>query len=122
MKKMEYESHYYIRGKEAPINNLKPGLQRQILGYNNDLMLVKVIFGPEMVGQRPPKHSHHQSQSSYIIEGKFEFHCGDREVVVLGPGDSFYVEPDVPHEAYCLEPGIIIDSFNPVREDFLGNE
>ena len=116
---MAYESNYFIRGSQAPVDIVKPGLQRQILGYNNDLMLVKVTFGPEMVGQRPPLHRHHQSQSSYIVSGKFEFHRGDREVVVLGPGDAFYVEPDVPHEAYCLEPGIIIDSFNPVREDFL---
>lgn len=122
MNRMEYESHYFIRGCEAPIDNLKPGLKRQILGYNNDLMLVKVLFGPEMVGQRPPMHHHRQSQSSYVMSGKFEFHCGDHEVVVLGPGDSYYVEPDTPHEVYCLEPGAIIDSFNPVREDFLSND
>lgn len=121
MKTVEYESNYFIRGSEAPIDNLKPGLQRQILGYNRDLMLVKVFFGPETVGLRPPMHTHHHSQSSYIVSGKFEFHCGNHEVVVLGTGDSYYVEPDMPHEVYCLEPGIIIDSFNPVREDFLSN-
>lgn len=116
---MAKESPNYKIGSQNPIIQVKPGLQRQILGYNENLMLVKVIFGPEMVGQRPPLHKHHQSQSSYIVSGKFEFHCGDREVVILGPGDAFYVEPDTPHEAYCLEPGVIIDSFNPFRDDFL---
>lgn len=116
---MAYETPNYKIGSLTPIINLKPGLQRQILGYNDNLMLVKVIFGPEMVGQRPPLHRHHNTQSSYIVSGKFEMHCGDNDVVVLGPGDSFYVEPDTPHEAYCLEPGVIIDSFNPIREDFL---
>lgn len=113
------ESPNYKIGNTTPVINLKPGLQRQILGYNDNLMLVKVIFGEEMVGQRPPLHTHHQTQSSYIVSGKFEFHLGDNEGVILGAGDSFYVEPDTPHEAWCLEPGIIIDAFNPIREDFL---
>lgn len=97
---------------------VKPGLQRQVLCYTKELMLVKVMFGEEMVGQRPPLHSHPHSQSSYVMSGKFEFHYGDK-VQILCAGDSFCVGPDIPHEAYCLEPGVIIDGFSPVREDFL---
>lgn len=97
---------------------VKPGLQRQVLCYTKELMLVKVMFGEEMVGQRPPLHSHPHSQSSYVMSGKFEFHYGDK-VQILCEGDSFCVGPDVPHEAYCLEPGVIIDGFSPIREDFL---
>ena len=105
-------------GSQLYTEDVKPGLQRQVLCYNDDLMLVKVIFGEEMVGQRPSLHMHPHTQSSYIISGKFEFHYGD-EVQILGAGDSFCVGPDVPHEAYCLEPGVIIEGFSPVREDFL---
>ena len=115
---MKFESANFKFGSEAPVHVVRPGLQRQILCYNDDIMLVKVIFGPEMVGERPPLHHHVHSQSSYIVSGKFEFHCGDK-VQVLGPGDAYYVAPDVPHEAYCLEPGVLIDGFSPVREDFL---
>ena len=115
---MKKESAHYKIGKENPVIDVKPGLKRQILAYNDDLMLVKVFFGEEMVGKRPPLHQHVHTQCSYILSGRFEFHRGD-EVVVLNPGDSFYVEPNIPHEAFCLEPGIIIDSFSPIREDFL---
>ena len=115
---MKFESEHFKKAADIPVINLRPGLKRQILCYNDNIMQVKVIFGPEMVGQRPPLHSHPHSQSSYIVSGKFEFHCGD-EVTVLGPGDAYYVAPDIPHEAYCLEPGILIDGFSPVREDFL---
>jgi quercetin dioxygenase-like cupin family protein len=52
------------------------------------------------------------------MSGRFEFHCGAK-VEILEAGDAFYVEADTPHEAYCLEPGIIIDGFSPIREDFL---
>lgn len=116
---MKFESENYKIGLETPVIDVKPGLRRQILCYNDDIMLVKVIFGEEMVGQRPPLHSHPHSQSSYVLSGKFEFHCGDKEPVILTAGDAYYIEPGTPHEAYCLEAGELIDGFSPVREDFL---
>lgn len=118
-KEMKYESENFIIGSENPVIDVKPGLKRQILGYNDGIMLVKVYFGKEMVGKRPPLHTHPHTQSSYIISGKFEMHAGDK-VQILGAGDAYYVEPNVPHEAYCIEEGVIIDGFSPVREDFLG--
>lgn len=117
-KKMKHKSPSYKLAEQLQIEYVKPGLTRQVMCYNDDIMLVKVIFGDEMVGQRPALHSHPHSQSSYILSGKFEFHCGDT-VQVLSAGDSFYAAPNIPHEAYCLEPGIIIDGFSPIREDFL---
>ena len=115
---MKYESANFIIGKDNPVIDVKPGLKRQILGYNDGIMLVKVFFGKEMEGKRPPLHTHPHTQSSYIISGKFEMHAGDK-VQILGAGDAYYVEPNVPHEAYCIEEGIIIDGFSPIREDFL---
>ena len=117
-KKMTYESPCYKLSDQLQAEHVKPGLTRQVMCYNDDIMLVKVIFGEEMVGQRPAPHSHPHSQSSYVLSGKFELHCGDT-VQVLSAGDSFYAAPNIPHEAYCLEPGIIIDGFSPIREDFL---
>ena len=37
----------------------------------------------------------------------------------LGPGDSFYIEPNVEHGAVCRKAGVLIDAFSPAREDFL---
>lgn len=117
-KEMKYSSEPFKVGSEIQIDTVKPGLSRQVLCYNDDIMLVKVFFGEEMVGQRPPLHTHPHSQSSYIISGKFEMHCGD-EVKILGPGDAYYAAPNVPHEAYCLEAGVVIDGFSPMRETFI---
>ena len=44
---------------------------------------------------------------------------GDR-TESLGPGDGYYVAPDEIHGCACLEEGILIDTFSPVRADFLG--
>lgn len=116
---MEFGSENFKFGEETPVIDVKPGLKRQILCYSPEIMLVKVIFGPESVGCRPPLHRHPHSQCSYVISGRFEFHCGENEPVILGPGDSYRIGPDIPHEAYCLDPGMIIDGFSPAREDFL---
>ena len=41
------------------------------------------------------------------------------EKVIVEPGDGLYIEPNMLHGALCLEPGILIDVFSPMREDFL---
>ena len=34
-------------------------------------------------------------------------------------GDGIYIEPDILHGCVCLEPGVLIDCFAPMRSDFL---
>ena len=40
----------------------------------------------------------------------------------LGPGDSFYIRPNLAQGAVCRQAGVLIDVFSPLREDFLGKE
>jgi quercetin dioxygenase-like cupin family protein len=37
-------------------------------------------------------------------------------------GDAFYIPPNVIHGAVCLEAGVLIDVFSPMREDFIENK
>lgn len=64
-------------------------------------------------------HSHPHTQTSSIISGRFRFTV-DGESRMVGPGDGVLIKPGLPHECVCLEPGIVIDSFSPMREDFVG--
>ena len=91
------------------------GVRRQIMGDDGQLMMVKVQFEKGAVGTA---HSHYHSQSTYVASGKFEVTIGD-EKAVLSAGEGYYVEPDVLHGCVCLEAGTLIDTFSPVREDFL---
>lgn len=91
------------------------GVTRQIMGYDDRLMLVKVRFERGAVGAT---HVHPHSQASYVASGKFELTIGD-ETRVLEAGDGYYVAPNLPHGCVCLEAGDLIDSFAPAREDFL---
>jgi quercetin dioxygenase-like cupin family protein len=43
-----------------------------------------------------------------------------RETKVIKEGDSFYIAPNVPHGTRCLEAGVLLDVFSPIREDFMG--
>jgi quercetin dioxygenase-like cupin family protein len=91
------------------------GVSRQIMGYDDKIMLVKVKFTKGAVGK---PHAHFHSQTSYVVAGSFEVTVGDRKQVLL-EGDSFYIPPNVVHGALCLEAGILVDVFSPVRQDFL---
>jgi quercetin dioxygenase-like cupin family protein len=91
------------------------GVERKILGYDPLLMVVKVKFEKEACGSF---HTHPHSQSSYIASGKFEFTI-DGEKQTVAAGDGFYVAPNVLHGCKCIDAGVIIDTFSPMREDFL---
>ena len=106
----------FVVAKETDREDLGGGITRQILGYGPELMIVRVWFDKGAVGE---VHAHPHSQSTYIESGTFEvFIDGTRQV--LGAGDSFYIAPHQDHGAVCLDPGVLIDTFSPAREDFLG--
>ncbi|UOQ76631.1 cupin domain-containing protein [Hymenobacter sp. 5516J-16] len=92
-----------------------PGVQRQILAYGPELMLVKVAFEAGGIGAR---HHHVHSQITYVESGVFRCTVGEEERV-LRAGDTFYAAPNVWHGVECLEAGVLLDSFSPMREDFV---
>ncbi|MDR3251019.1 MAG: cupin domain-containing protein [Tannerella sp.] len=112
---MESKSSKFQVAGELAWQAAGEGARRQIMGYDPQLMLVKVEFEKGAVGAL---HTHPHSQSSYVAEGVFELIIGD-EKKTLHKGDGYYVSPDVLHGCTCLEAGILIDAFSPVREDFL---
>lgn len=111
-------SEPFVVAKETAMEDLGDGIKRQILGYGPEIMIVRVWFEKGAVGQ---VHSHRHSQSTYVESGSFEVFI-DGEKRVLGAGDSFYIAPHLDHGAVCLTAGVLIDTFSPLREDFLGLE
>ncbi|MEL7197800.1 MAG: cupin domain-containing protein [Pseudomonadota bacterium] len=114
----EAQSPPFVVAKDTAKEDLGDGITRQILGYGPDIMIVRVCFEKGSVGQ---VHAHPHSQSSYVESGSFEVFI-DGEKRILGAGDCFYIAPNLDHGAVCLEAGVLIDTFSPVREDFLGLE
>jgi unsaturated pyranuronate lyase len=91
------------------------GVQRQVFGYDDKLMMTKAKFVKGGVGTL---HSHPHSQVTFVVTGVFEMTIGD-EKKIIRPGDGYYVPPNVVHGCVCLEEGLLVDAFSPYREDIL---
>ena len=105
----------FINTRDTGWEDLGGGVARMILGWDNQVMMVKVKFSKGAVGA---PHSHFHTQVTYCARGRFEFTIGT-EKRIIGEGDGIYVPPNTEHGALCLDEGILIDVFSPVREDFL---
>ena len=108
-------SEKFLKDNEMNWVDLGGGVQRKILGFDNQIMMVKVKFEEGAVGS---PHQHFHTQTTYCASGKFKFTIEGEEYIV-DAGDGVYIKPNLVHGALCLEDGILIDVFSPVREDFL---
>lgn len=111
-------SKAFLLDRVEPKEYVDEGIQRQMLGFNEDLMMVKAIFEKGSVGY---VHQHVHSQTTYVDSGEFEVTIGD-EVQKVSAGDSFFIEPNIPHGAVCIQAGVLVDVFSPCREDFLDKD
>jgi quercetin dioxygenase-like cupin family protein len=106
-----------LESKTKP-EKLSPTFQRRITHLEN-IMTVVCDFtnGPASEPDKP--HSHPHEQITYVAEGELYFFIGD-EKHHLTKGDLFSVPPGVPHCIQNISSFVrLIDSFSPIREDFL---
>ncbi len=111
--------NHVLLDTESDWTELAPGLRRKLI-HTDHLMLVVVEFtnGPAEVPD--PFHYHPHEQASYIAEGELILFMEGLGEQKLKKGDLFAVPSGVPHTVQTLTPVVrIIDSFNPIREDFL---
>jgi len=104
-----------VRGHEAPTEPAEPGVTRQVLAHDPELMMVRVAFADGAAGY---VHSHRHHQVTYVERGRFRFTLDGRETELLA-GDCLLVPPGVAHGAVALGPGTLIDAFTPARTEFL---
>ena len=112
------QSEHFLFANETEIEDIGGGLKRQMLGYNQELMAVKIWFSEGAIGYN---HKHRHSQVTYVVEGEFHFNI-DGVTKVLKAGDSCLIPPFADHGATCHTGGILIDTFSPLREDFIEAE
>lgn len=91
------------------------GVSRRVLAYTDQLMIVEVTFEAGGVGA---VHTHPHCQNTYVKSGRFRFDI-DGEAVEVGPGDTIAFPSNLPHGTLCLEAGVLLDIFTPMREDFV---
>jgi quercetin dioxygenase-like cupin family protein len=111
------QSNQFQLEQEVPWEDMGNGIQRQVYGYNKAIMLVKAKFEKAAIGAL---HQHPHTQVTYVESGVFEMTIGDQKKII-SEGDGFYVAPNVLHGCVCLEPGMLVDAFSPLREDILNS-
>jgi quercetin dioxygenase-like cupin family protein len=92
----------------------------------NDKISRKLAIGQnEMVGRLwlskgaiVPPHKHVSEQITMVLSGALRITMEGKDVVVR-PGDVLVIPPNVVHSAVALEDTDDIDSFSPLREDWL---
>ena len=91
------------------------GVVRRVLAYNAGLMCVENTFEKGAIGAL---HSHPHTQITYVVSGVFSFTIGG-ETKIVRAGDTMLKENGVIHGCICLEAGVLLDIFTPMREDFV---
>ena len=110
-----HKDKQWVFNKDIDGVSASPGVMRKILAYCDVLMCVENYFETGAVGAM---HSHPHTQITYVAEGRFRFTIGD-EVREVSRGDTLCKQDGVKHGCVCLEKGILVDFFNPMREDFV---
>ena len=112
---MHTKEKVFIQNDDITWEQVDPGVRRKIMSWDDRLMLVKVEFE---VGGIGTLHQHPHSQITHVESGVFAVEIAGQKKV-LNQGDAFYIPPNVVHGAVCLEEGVLIDVFSPMREDFV---
>jgi quercetin dioxygenase-like cupin family protein len=112
---MTEATHY--RWDDLPREELNPEIGRRLI--NGDSMMIAHVYLKK--GAVVPKHSHHNEQITYILEGGLRFRLGEDESqhVDVMAGEVLHIPAHLPHTAEALEDTLDVDVFSPPREDWL---
>lgn len=104
---------------EAEVQFPAEGVERRLV--HTEKMLTAVLdFNNGPQAEPDPMHSHPHEQISYIAAGEVMFFMEGEEPRRLKAGDIFYVPSNKMHCIQLLSAQVrLVDSFSPVREDFL---
>lgn len=115
VKESNVQHKNFIESELIEWQHMAEGVRRKILTYDEKIMMVRVEFEKDGVGVL---HQHHHVQVTNVESGKFEVEISGVKKV-LHAGDVFHVPSNEWHGAVCLEAGVLIDIFTPMREDFI---
>ena len=104
---------------QVPAIQIKEGTYRSIT-YTENLMTTVIDFINGPWEEPEPYHSHPHEQITYVAHGEVILYCDDRPEQHLKEGDVIAIPSGVKHTIKVLTDKVrLIDSFTPVREDFL---
>jgi quercetin dioxygenase-like cupin family protein len=105
-------------GAIGPLRIWDDVVAREVHGQQTTLAVVELEPGALV-----PEHHHVSEQLGMVITGGVSFRVGDEEKE-LGPGATWNIPSDVPHEVRAGPEGaVVLDVFSPTRQgDWRGLE
>ena len=105
------------RWNDIPKETVTDKISRRLV--TGDAMMLAQVYLQK--GSIVPRHSHHNEQITWIVEGALRFHLGDdgAEEVVVRAGEVLVIPSNLPHTAEALEDTLDVDIFCPPRADWL---
>jgi quercetin dioxygenase-like cupin family protein len=104
----------YFRFDDLPTKEIIPGFQARLIHTEQQtISLVETQAGSIL-----PAHSHVHEQVSQVLQGEFEMTV-EGETRVCKKGDVVVIPSNAVHSGRALTDCLILDTFTPVREDYL---
>jgi quercetin dioxygenase-like cupin family protein len=107
----------FYRWDDMPKEKVSETLDRRLI--TGDSIMISHVYLKK--GSIVPRHSHHNEQITYILEGGLRFWIGPNESQVIDvlAGEVLHIPSMVQHKAEALEDTLDVDVFSPPREDWL---
>ena len=106
-----------INWEEVPVEQVTEKMERRLI-YGDKVMIAKMKFKD---GFLVPLHSHENEQITQVTKGCIRFWFGENKEkeIDLHPGDVVVIPSNLPHEALMIGDVEEIDTWSPIREDWL---
>ena len=111
------DSVTHHRWEDVTREELNPLIGRRFI-TGTEMMIAHVYLAK---GAVVPRHSHHNEQLTYLLEGRMRFWFGEDESEILdvAAGEVLCIPPHLPHRAEALENTLDVDVFHPPRQDWI---
>ncbi len=106
-----------VNWADVPVEEVTPKMQRKLI-YGEKVMIAKMKFKD---GFLVPLHSHENEQVTQVLSGTIRFWLGanKEETFDMHAGDTVVIPANVPHEALMIGEVEEIDTWTPIRKDWL---
>ena len=107
----------HVRWDDVPRERLNDKLERRFV-TGEHVTLAQFFLARGCIVAR---HAHESEQFSHVVSGCLRFRLGEdgAEVVDVKAGEFLVLPSHLPHAAEALEDSVVLDSFSPIRRDWV---
>jgi quercetin dioxygenase-like cupin family protein len=102
---------------QVPAEVMNPHTTRRVI-HTQNMTIARLSLKK---GGTVPEHHHINEQVALVVSGALKFFIAGKPLE-LRSGQCVVIPPDVPHSVEVLEDTDVIDTFSPLRSDWLAGD